>query len=135
MGNWWRRRAERRRPRHQRCTNASLQTASFRIIWRAVTQQMRECYNDPDEATVGVAILLVRELVGLTVPILRMAAPSRFAGAMLRRRAEEAVGGRRGTKQGEAGASGPGHRADGRHGGMCAGHGLSAGNPGRVGKL
>jgi len=44
---------------------------SFSIVRPVVTDQMRRCYNDPDEATengaCGVAILLVQELAGLTV--------------------------------------------------------------------
>src|SRR2546428_10055182 len=45
--------------------------ASFSIAWPVETDQMRRCYNDLDEGTengaCGVAILLVRELAGLTV--------------------------------------------------------------------
>jgi hypothetical protein len=43
---------------------------TFEILWPEVTEQMRRCYNDLEVATesgaYGIAILLVRELVGYT---------------------------------------------------------------------
>jgi hypothetical protein len=44
---------------------------TFVVTWPEVTDQVRACYNDPEEATehgaCGIAILLVGELVGQTV--------------------------------------------------------------------
>jgi hypothetical protein len=44
---------------------------AFRLVRPSVTDQMSRCYNDPEEATelgaCGVAVLLIRELVGFTV--------------------------------------------------------------------
>ena len=44
---------------------------SFSVLWPTVTQQMRQCLNDPEEATefgaTGVAILLVKKLADFSV--------------------------------------------------------------------